>query len=228
VRKPEKRAKSHGTKPPKSATKSRPKSATKEEFKWTTLEHGGVLFPPEYTPHGVKLKYDGVPVDLTPEQEEVATMYATMLETDYITQKKRTFLDNFWAAFKPLLGKDHVVKCLEKCDFRDIYNHLMAEREAKKNLSKEVRPVPLLPAVTFPVKPTLDNPRASSPRPGFPIYFVPFNSMPPSILSPGPAERLPAAQQLLCNAQHRSRHCNATPTCSKAQLHLAHCRRSST
>ena len=30
-----------------------------------------MLFPPEYAPHGVKMLYDGRPVDLTPEQEEV-------------------------------------------------------------------------------------------------------------------------------------------------------------
>ena len=40
-------------------------------MKWETLEHSGVLFPPEYAPHGVKMLYDGKPVDLTPEQEEV-------------------------------------------------------------------------------------------------------------------------------------------------------------
>lgn len=39
--------------------------------KWKTLVHSGVLFPPEYTRHGVKMLYDGQPVDLTPEQEEV-------------------------------------------------------------------------------------------------------------------------------------------------------------
>jgi DNA topoisomerase-1 len=38
------------------------------EPKWQTLEHAGVLFPPEYEPHGVKMLYDGKPVDLTPEQ----------------------------------------------------------------------------------------------------------------------------------------------------------------
>lgn len=107
-------------------------------MKWNTLEHGGVLFPPEYAPHGVKLKYDGIPVDLTPEQEEVATMYAAMLETDYVKQKKPVFLKNFWEEFKTILGKGHKIKCLEKCDFQDIYDHLMTEREAKKALSKEV------------------------------------------------------------------------------------------
>lgn len=36
---------------------------------WTTLKHSGVLFPPEYEPHGIKMLYDGKPVDLTHEQE---------------------------------------------------------------------------------------------------------------------------------------------------------------
>jgi hypothetical protein len=27
--------------------------------KWKTLEHNGVYFPPEYEPHGVKMKYKG-------------------------------------------------------------------------------------------------------------------------------------------------------------------------
>ena len=66
-------------------------------------------------------------------------MYAAMLESDYITQRKQTFLDNFWAEWKPLLGKKHVIQELDKCDFRDVYNHLMEEREAKKNLNKDVR-----------------------------------------------------------------------------------------
>jgi DNA topoisomerase-1 len=30
-----------------------------DSIKWTTLEHHGVLFPPEYKPHGVCMKYDG-------------------------------------------------------------------------------------------------------------------------------------------------------------------------
>ena len=40
---------------------------------WTTMEHAGVSFPETYQPHGVKMKYDGVPVDLTPLQEEAAS-----------------------------------------------------------------------------------------------------------------------------------------------------------
>jgi DNA topoisomerase-1 len=39
--------------------------------KWSTLEHNGVIFPPPYSPHGVKMLYNGQPVELTPAQEEV-------------------------------------------------------------------------------------------------------------------------------------------------------------
>lgn len=42
-----------------------------EGQKWTTLVHNGVIFPPPYKPHGVKILYKGKPVDLTPEQEEI-------------------------------------------------------------------------------------------------------------------------------------------------------------
>ena len=103
---------------------------------WTTLKHCGVLFPPEYEPHGVRMLYDGAPVVLTPDQEEVATMFAVMKDSDYA--KKQVFLDNFWSGFKEVLGKNHVIKSLDKCDFTAIFEHFDAQREAKKLLTKEV------------------------------------------------------------------------------------------
>lgn len=42
--------------------------------------------------------YDGEPVELTAEQEEVANMFGVMKETDYM--KKQIFLDNFWADWR--------------------------------------------------------------------------------------------------------------------------------
>lgn len=41
-----------------------------EGCQWLTMEHAGVSFPEAYVPHGIKMKYDGQPVDLTPAQEE--------------------------------------------------------------------------------------------------------------------------------------------------------------
>ncbi|GIL73157.1 hypothetical protein Vretimale_4749 [Volvox reticuliferus] len=120
-----------------SAKRSRrdPSSSKSGQLMWKTLRHSGVLFPPEYEPHGVKMLYDGKPVNLTPEQEEVATMFAVMKDTDYM--KKPVFLKNFWEGFKEILGKNHAIKNLDKCDFTPIYDWHMAQREAKKTMTKE-------------------------------------------------------------------------------------------
>jgi DNA topoisomerase-1 len=48
-----------------------PPSSGDGQKKWTTLVHNGIIFPPPYKPHGIKILYKGKPVTLTPEQEEV-------------------------------------------------------------------------------------------------------------------------------------------------------------
>ncbi|XP_024392719.1 DNA topoisomerase 1 beta isoform X1 [Physcomitrium patens] len=109
--------------------------ASGDGVKWTTLEHNGVIFPPPYEPHGVKMLYDRKPVDLTPAQEEIATMFAVMIETDYA--KKERFVKNFWDDWKPYLGKNHVIKKFELCDFTPIFQWHAREKERKKNMSAE-------------------------------------------------------------------------------------------
>ncbi|KAF3785570.1 DNA topoisomerase 1 [Nymphaea thermarum] len=103
--------------------------------KWTTLEHNGVIFPPPYKPHGVKMLYNGEPVDLTPEQEEVATMFALMKDTEYAT--KKTFIENFMNDWRVILGKNHKIKKFELCDFTPIYDWHQNEKEKKKQMSSE-------------------------------------------------------------------------------------------
>ncbi|KAL3642943.1 hypothetical protein CASFOL_013758 [Castilleja foliolosa] len=103
--------------------------------KWTTLVHNGVIFPPPYKPHGVKMLYKGKPVDLTPEQEEVATMYSVMLETDFLN--KSQFKENFMADWRKILGKNHIIQSLEHCDFTPIYEWHQKEKEKKKKMTAE-------------------------------------------------------------------------------------------
>ncbi|CAL9155117.1 unnamed protein product [Musa hybrid cultivar] len=103
--------------------------------KWTTLEHNGVIFPPPYNPHGIKMLYKGQPVDLTPEQEEVATMFAVMKDTEYAT--KNQFIENFMNDWRQILGKSHVIKKFELCDFTPIYEWHLREKEKKKQMSTE-------------------------------------------------------------------------------------------
>jgi DNA topoisomerase-1 len=113
--------------------------------KWDTLEHAGVVFPPEYEPlpKHVKLVYDGVPVTLHPEAEEVATFYGSMLNSTHNVENP-TFNKNFFEDFTTYLdktghGKDKdgntvKIKKFEKCDFKPIFEWFDAERAKKKAL----------------------------------------------------------------------------------------------
>jgi hypothetical protein len=88
--------------------------------KWRTIEHRGVCFPHAYVPHGVRMLYAGNPVGLTPEQEELATLYAG-IATDGpqlgVPETAKVFNENFFRDFRELLGKEHVVQRFKDCDF---------------------------------------------------------------------------------------------------------------
>ncbi|XP_062102050.1 DNA topoisomerase 1 alpha-like isoform X1 [Humulus lupulus] len=116
------------------STKWSPSSGDGQK-KWTTLEHNGVIFPPAYQPHGVKMLYNGKPVVLTPAQEEVATMFAVMKDTEYAL--KEVFRENFWNDWRKLLGKNHVIQKLDFCDFTPIYDWYQNEKEKKKQMSSD-------------------------------------------------------------------------------------------
>ena len=101
-------------------------------YKWTTLEHNGVLFPADYSPHNKPLKFRTEYIVLKPEQEEAAMMYAKYINSDYILNK--TFNRNFWGDLKKLLGKDSKIENLEDCDFREYKQILDEEKQIKKNI----------------------------------------------------------------------------------------------
>lgn len=113
--------------------------------KWNTLEHNGVVFPPEYEPlpKNVQMHYDGVPVSMDIEAEEIAYAFGAMLNSTHNVENP-TFQKNFFADFKEVLdrtghakdkdGNKVKITKFEKCDFKPIFNHVDAERSAKKAL----------------------------------------------------------------------------------------------
>lgn len=113
--------------------------------KWTTLEHAGVVFPPPYEPlpRNVKLLYDGRPVSLAPEAEEVATFFGSMLNSTHNVENP-TFQKNFFADFQEILkktggakdkdGSKVEIKEFTKCDFKPIFEYFDAQRAEKKAL----------------------------------------------------------------------------------------------
>ncbi|KAI0823365.1 hypothetical protein BC628DRAFT_1450719 [Trametes gibbosa] len=108
--------------------------------KWTTLEHNGVYFPPPYErlPKHVKMKYNGDPVDLPIESEEVAGFYGAVLGTPHAQDV--TFNKNFFDDFLKILKKyppTNGVKItkFELCDFRPMFEYFESEKEKKKSMS---------------------------------------------------------------------------------------------
>ena len=104
---------------------------------WKTLEHNGVVFPPDYEPHGVPLTYDGQDVKLLPHEEEIAGFFAVMKDTDYAL--KPVFVKNFMDGFRAALrnGPHAFITDFKKCDFTKMYNHFAKIREEKKAMTTE-------------------------------------------------------------------------------------------
>lgn len=113
-----------------------------EGYQWVTMEHAGVSFPEPYEPHGVKMKYDGEPVTLTPLQEEAATFFASMDPDGMHLGNPKTakiFTKNFFEDFRSVLGKKHVIKDFKKCDFEPIRSHLNEQKIIRKAITDEER-----------------------------------------------------------------------------------------
>ncbi|KAI1765329.1 hypothetical protein GGR53DRAFT_490742 [Hypoxylon sp. FL1150] len=114
-----------------------------DSVKWTTLEHNGVLFPPPYEPlpKNVRLVYNGTPVNLHVEAEEVAGFFGSMLNSTHNVENP-TFQKNFFSDFKEILnrtggatdrnGKKVDIKEFDKLDFQAIFDYYHAKNEAKK------------------------------------------------------------------------------------------------
>jgi DNA topoisomerase-1 len=122
-----------------------------DSIKWQTLEHNGVLFAPKYEPlpKNIKMLYDGKPITLSPEAEEVATFWVAMMtpgSAHHLENPK--FRENFFHDFAEYIKKHGAwdaegnkiqIKSLDKCNFDKMAEFWIARSEAtkNKNLSKE-------------------------------------------------------------------------------------------
>ncbi|KAI0021014.1 eukaryotic DNA topoisomerase I [Xylariomycetidae sp. FL0641] len=118
-----------------------------DSIKWTTLEHNGVLFPPEYEPlpKNVRLIYDGTPVDLHLDAEEVAGFFGAMLHSTHNVENP-VFQKNFFHDFKDILkrtggakdrqGNKVDIKEFSKLDFTKIFEYYQGKSEARKARSQ--------------------------------------------------------------------------------------------
>ena len=111
-------------------------------MKWKTLQHNGILFPPEYESVGIKIKINGQNVDLTLDQEEMIYQWAKKKDApkpgtvekyveDPIFQKN--FVSDFAKTFN---GKFSGIKYTD-IDFTQPYKLVDKEKETKELMTKE-------------------------------------------------------------------------------------------
>ncbi|XP_031755789.1 topoisomerase (DNA) I, gene 2 isoform X3 [Xenopus tropicalis] len=108
-------------------------------IKWKFLEHEGPVFAPPYEPlpDSVKFYYDGKPLPLSLQAEEVASFFAKMLDHEYTT--KEIFRNNYFMDWRKemTLEERMVITDLAKCDFTEMFTYYKGKMEEKKNKSKE-------------------------------------------------------------------------------------------
>lgn len=96
------------------------------------LIHQGVIVPDLPEPLGLRISVRGRPIDLTPEQEEMAMAWAAKKDTPYAEDP--VFVRNFMVDFSRALGIEPVLG-LDEVDFGQYYARVDENRSLKEALS---------------------------------------------------------------------------------------------
>ncbi len=112
-------------------------------FKWKTLEHNGVAFPPNHIVKGLSIKINNEILALNNEQEEIVYAWAKKKDTHYINDS--IFQKNFLSDFKKILpNRFQNTTNINEIDFSDAFRLVdeelklkIIEKEKIQKLSKE-------------------------------------------------------------------------------------------
>jgi len=111
-------------------------------MKWKTLQHNGILFPPDFKSQGIKIKINGERVEPSLIQEEMVYQWAKKKDAPKpgTTEKyveDPVFQKNFISDFaKTFNGKFKNIKYTD-VDFAQAYKLVDKEKEAKELMTKE-------------------------------------------------------------------------------------------
>jgi DNA topoisomerase-1 len=109
--------------------------------KWTTLEHRGVAFPPNYQIRGLKISIAGEKHPLSHEQEELVYSWSKKKDTHYI--KDPVFQANFLSDFKKLLPERFQnISRLTEIDFSEAFALIDQEKMMKESEMERIRNLP--------------------------------------------------------------------------------------
>lgn len=104
-------------------------------MKWKTLQHNGILFPPAYEAHGIKIKIKGESVDLDLNQEEMIYQWAKKKDTPYAQDK--VFQKNFTEDFAKTLSSKFKNISYQDIDFSHAYKIVDKEKDLREMMTKE-------------------------------------------------------------------------------------------
>jgi len=111
-------------------------------MKWKTLQHNGILFPPDFESKGIKIKIKGQNITLNLLQEEMVYQWAKKKDAPKpgVTEKyvedpvfQKNFVSDFAQTFN---GKFSDLKYSD-IDFADAYKLVDKEKEEKESMTKE-------------------------------------------------------------------------------------------
>lgn len=106
-------------------------------MQWKTLQHNGIMFPPEYEVQGIRVRINGETIDLSPLQEEMAYQWAKKKDTPYA--QDAVFQKNFTADFAKEMGQKFKNIRYSDIDFSQAYRVVDAEKARKESMTKEDR-----------------------------------------------------------------------------------------
>ena len=104
-------------------------------MKWKTLQHNGILFPPDFESKGIKIKIKGQEASLDLLQEEMIYQWAKKKDTPYAQDK--VFQKNFVSDFAKTFNGKYKNLELSDIDFSNPFKLVDKEKDAKELLTKE-------------------------------------------------------------------------------------------
>ncbi|HWP78421.1 MAG TPA: DNA topoisomerase I [Candidatus Nitrosotenuis sp.] len=104
-------------------------------MKWKTLEHNGIIFPPDFESKGISIKIKGQPVKLNLLQEEMVYQWAKKKDTPYV--QDAVFQKNFVADFAATFNGKYKGLTISDIDFSDAFKLVDKEKDAKLLMTKE-------------------------------------------------------------------------------------------
>ena len=104
-------------------------------MKWKTLQHNGILFPPDFESKGIKIRIKDQDVALDLLQEEMIYQWAKKKDTPYAQDE--IFQQNFVADFAKTFNGKYKNLTLSDIDLSNPFKLVDKEKDAKELLTKE-------------------------------------------------------------------------------------------